>query len=318
VATRQHLNWLPVLFLAASIAGCKSGPAAAAEPSPEAKRWPGLQAEQAWQLNLPGGERFDASALVLEPDGGLLTLSDRGAGIYRIKFLAGSTSADLERLPDCFTLEQLAPYAREKIGRYDCEGLARDSRGRLYISEESNRWILRFDPLTRKVERLDIDFSPVKQYFDPTDLNASFEGVTVNENTLYVANERKKGRIIVVNLDTLKVVDHFQPRPSNQPFFDVHYSDLSWHKGALYALLREDFMILKINPATHAVLAEYSYASLENDPRYMYTRNYPVGVMEGLAVDDHYFWLCTDNNGLPRASDPKDRRPTLFKCRRPD
>jgi hypothetical protein len=40
--------------------------------------------------------------------------------------------------------------------------------------------------------------------------------------------------------------------------------------------------------------------------------------MEGLAVSDKYFWLCTDNNGLGRKHYPNDRRPTLFKCRRPD
>jgi hypothetical protein len=43
-----------------------------------------------------------------------------------------------------------------------------------------------------------------------------------------------------------------------------------------------------------------------------------VGVMEGLAVDKNYFWLCTDNNGLSRKKYPGDTRPSLFQCRRPD
>ncbi len=311
--SRSVLFGLALLLL---VTACQSPPASRADGAPP--RYV-LSATQSWQLNLPEGRRFDASALLIATNGDLLTLSDQSPGIYRIAFQTNSSSADLIRLPHCFTPKQLEPFAGEKIDRYDCEGLAGDSQGRLYVSEEANRWILRFDPATRKIERLDIDFSPVQKYFDPTDRNASFEGIAVHGRTLYVANERKKGRIITVNLDTLKVIDDFCPRPSNQPLFDVHFSDLSWHNGFLYALLREAWVILKLDPATHAVLAEYNYQSMENDPAFAYHKRYFfVGVMEGLAVDDHYFWLVTDNNGLGRISAPGDRRPTLFKCRRPD
>ena len=308
--------WLfPAFLLLAG--GCKSetNPVGPARSIPRYV----LALDRAWQLNLPEVRRFDASALVFEPNGDLLTLSDQNPGIFRIVFHDGSTNADLARLPECFTEEQMAPFAKEKIGRYDCEGLAEDSQGRLYVSEESNRWILRFDRAKHTMERLDIDFTPVKKYFDPADLNASFEGVAVNGRTLYVANERKKGRIITVDLDTLKVTDDFCPRPGNQPFFDVHFSDLCWFKGALYALLREDWVILKLDPATRAILAEYNYQEVENTRAFAYHKIYPiVGVMEGLAVDDHYFWMVTDNNGLGRISSPDDIRPTLFRCPRPD
>ena len=58
---------------------------------------------------------------------------------------------------------------------------------------------------------------------------------------------------------------------------------------------------------------------MEDDPRHAYHKVYFfVGVMEGLALDDHNFWLVTDNNGLGRVANPQDRRPTLFKCPRPD
>jgi uncharacterized protein YjiK len=306
-----------VLFAALAVAGCKTG----GQPGAAGDSWPRyvLETGQTWQLNLPEGERFDASALVFEPNGDLLTLSDQSPGIYRIVFHPGAKNADLERLPECFTAEQMAPFTGEKIGHYDCEGLAEDSQGRLYVSEESNRWILRFDRAKRTMERLDIDFTPVKKYFDPSDLNASFEGVAVNGGTLYVANERKKGRLITVDLATLKVTDDFCPRPGNQPFFDVHFSDLCWSKDSLYALLREDWVVLKLNPATHAILAEYNYQKVEDERSVAYHKIYPfVGVMEGLAVDDHYFWMVTDNNGLARVSARGDTRPTLFKCPRPD
>lgn len=51
-------------------------------------------------------------------------------------------------LPDCFTTTQLAPFAREKVGRWD--------------------------PRAKSVEHLGIDWSPAKSYFTTADINASF------------------------------------------------------------------------------------------------------------------------------------------------
>ena len=308
------------------VAGCLLGGCRAPAPSlsPAPPRYT-LQTSGVWQLNLPEGQRFDASGLLLTPQGELLTVSDRGPSIYRIEFSTNAAAADLARLPDCFTEAQLAPFAAEKHDRYDCEGMAQDSAGRLYLCEEADRWILRFDPVTHRVTRLEIDWTPVRKYFDPFDHDASFEGIAIDNETLYVANERQRGRLIAVDLQTLKVIDDFVVRPRRGGFVDlltggdVHYSDLCWRDGSLYALLRENRVILKIDPAKHQVLAEYDYGAVENAPDVLYHRIYPfVGVMEGLAVDRDCFWLVTDNNGLGRVRRPEDTRPTLFRCPRPD
>lgn len=278
-----------------------------------------LHAERMWQMNLPHGQRFDASGLFLEKSGDLLTESDQRIGVWRIRFRGeNDSSVDLQPVADCFTPEQLAPFAAQKWGRYDCEGVTEDDQGRIYLCEEGNRWILRWDPRDHSVTRLDIDWTPVEKYFSD-DRNAAWEGIAIHGSTLYVANERKKGRIIAVDLNTLKVTDDFAVPASRSFWPDPHYSDLCWFKGALYVLMREDHVILKVDPATHKVLAEYNFAAMENAPDAAYHKVLPiVGVMEGLAVTDHYFWLCTDNNGLPRKRYPNDRRPTLFQCRRPD
>jgi hypothetical protein len=278
-----------------------------------------LTADHIWQMNLPQGQRFDASGLFLEKSGDLLTESDQRIGVYKIIFTQSDNSVDLARVPDCFTPSQLAPFAAEKVGRYDCEGVTEDAQGRIYLCEEANRWILRWDPKTKAVERLDIDWTPVKRYFS-SDRNAAWEGIAIDGQTLYVANERKRGRLIAVDLNTLKVKDDFVAPASHSIWYDAHYSDLCWFDGALYALMREDHVILKINPATHKVLAEYDFSAMENDPDSAYYKVVPLvtGVMEGLAVDKNYFWLCTDNNGLARKHHPNDTRPTLFRCRRPD
>jgi hypothetical protein len=297
-------------------AGCFTPPAA--QNAPDFRAYT-LSAAHAWRMNLPQGQRFDASGLFLEKSGDLLTESDQQIGVYRIRFRSGSDDVNLEQIPDCFTPAQLAPFAREKWGRYDCEGVTEDDQGRIYLCEEGNRWVLRCDPQTKTVQRLDIDLTPVQKYFS-NDRNAAWEGISIHGSTMYLANERKRGRLLVVDLNTLKVTDDFVVRARHSIWYDAHYSDLCWFDGALYVLMREDHVILKVDVATHRVLAEYDFAKMENDRDNAYHKIVPLvtGVMEGLAVDKNYFWLCTDNNGLSRKKYPGDKRPTLFQCRRPD
>lgn len=324
--------WFPALILLVSgVTGCRSSggsPSDGFSPTrvtPDQAgvsrpAWPvyPLAAEQSWQLNLPGGQRFDASALCCLPGGELLTLSDRGPLLYRIQLRPGNPAADLVPLRDLFTPAQLARAGVARAGRYDCEGIARDERGRLYECEEAGRLILRFDPASGNLERLGIDWSPVRQYFSRTDPNASFEGIAVGGGRLYVANERQRGRIIVVDLESLLVEGSFAPRILGSRARDAHYSDLSWFDGALYVLVRDSRRVLKVDPATQAVLAEYDYGAMERAPEAAYRTLYPYGFMEGLAVDENHFWLVTDNNGFSRSARAGDTRPTLFKCRRPD
>lgn len=45
---------------------------------------------------------------------------------------------------------------------------------------------------------------------------------------LYVANERQTGRILVVDLPTMKVVDDFAVASAGGAARDTHFSDLCW------------------------------------------------------------------------------------------
>jgi hypothetical protein len=313
-ATQFYFVSGPAL-IAAFLAGCATPTERRSAPIPHYL----LNAAQTWQLNLPGGERFDASGLFLAPNGDLLTVNDRAPAVYRIQLVPGLSAADLVELPDCFTPAQLAAFAGEKTDRYDIEGITEDTRRRIYLCEEANRWILRFDPRLHTVERLKIDWAPVEKYFSPVDRNASFEGIAIGDGKLYVANERERGRIIVVDLATLKVLDDFEVRSRVASLWGPHYSDLCWFRGELYVLMREDRVVLRVNPHSHQVLAEYDFSKMESAPENKYRKLYWLaGVMEGLAVDENNFWLVTDNNGLGRESDPNDRRPTLFRCPRPE
>lgn len=275
-----------------------------------------LRADHVWLLNLPGGRRFDASGLVRLPNGDLLTVSDRGSSVYRVRLTPDAATADLDLVTNCFTPAQLAA-AGVGGGRLDCEGLATDPDGRIYLCEESRRLVLRCDPARGVVERLPIDWSPVTRFFSKSDDNASFEGIAVGGDQLYVANERSEAVILRLNLATLQIENSFVVRPSHLGLGPLHYSDLTWYGGALFVLLRHQQVILEVDPTTLRVRAEYSYAAIENAPEWVYRRRYPTGVMEGLAVDADAFWLVTDNNGEPRLNHPDDRRPILIRCPRP-
>ncbi len=139
--TERLRNILAFLVLAALV-GCYSRPISQNDPA--FVRYT-LSAEHVWQMNLPQGQRFDASGLFLEKSGALLTESDQRIGVYKIIFTQSDDSVDLAQIPDCFTSGQLAPFASEKVGRYDCEGVTEDGQGRIYLCEEGHRWILRWE-----------------------------------------------------------------------------------------------------------------------------------------------------------------------------
>jgi hypothetical protein len=218
-------------------------------------------------------------------------------------------------VPDCFNSAQLSALGLKSDGELDCEGIARDEEGRLYLCEESQRWILRCTPGGDKVERLPIDWSPVRGFFTRIDPNASFEGLTIGEGKLFVANERSSPLIIVADLKHLKVKEHFVVYPSSPSLLGTHYSDLAWFDRRLWVLLRHDRVVLEVDPRRKRVIAEYDYRVAED--RLGYRKYLPTGLMEGLWVDEEFIWLLTDNNGLGHADAPKDTRPTLVKCKRP-
>lgn len=270
-----------------------------------------LTCDQAWQLNAARRERFDASGLVFWK-GKLLTINDRNTELYEIVF-TGTNSADL-KLTAFFPHAAVAKAAVKPEPRYDGEGIAVDPEGKIYISEESQRSI--YHTAGDSVERLRIDWAPVQKFFG-RDLNASFEGIAIGGAKLYVANERDAARIIVVDRASLKVEDSFFVDSETFAFGGPHYSDLAFRDGRLFVLDRNHRVILEVDPSAKRVMAEFNYGQMELSEEYAYRTAYPTGTMEGLTVDENYFWLVTDNNGFGRIKYPKDARPTLFRCPRP-
>jgi Esterase-like activity of phytase len=268
-------------------------------------------------LMQPESGRYDASALLRLPDGRLLTVNDKEIPPCVIVF---GTNHVARLVPErkWFPLDAV----RAAVGRPryapDIEGLAIDDQGRLYLCTEGPRWIFRTDPDGQSVERLPIDWTPVQRWFSTNDANASWEGIAVGGNRLYLANERSTGRIVEVDLSTFKVVHDFQVAPQGNTSADVHYSDLSWFAGELWVLCRDLRKILRVAPSTRSVIAEYDFAAAELSPQNIYLTALPYGFAEGLSVDATHLWVAFDNNGMPRRSAPTDFRPLLLRFPRPD
>jgi hypothetical protein len=270
-----------------------------------------LTAEAFWRIELPAGQRFDASGLVWH-DGRLLIVADAVPTLFEVEF--GETNTARLRDTKMWSAARMASIVGNRP-RYDLEGLARDESGRIYVCEEGTRAIFRADPVALGFEKLNIDWASVQEFFS-ADSNASFEGVAVGGGRLWVANERERPRVIEVDLAGGKVVGDYAPVPSTWGLV-THYSDICWFNGRLFLLLRHHRVILEIDAERREVLAEYNYEAMEEAPEHRYLRAFPTGTMEGLTVDEEYFWLVTDNNGFGRAQASDDRRPTLFKCKRP-
>lgn len=310
--------------LVAGLLGAPSSPGGDAPGSGDA-RTPTkyeLQADRWWLLNLPGGQRVDASGLLRFPNGDWWVVNDQRNGVFHLRFPSdgdpSTNTVDLIRVPGIFEPMTLKALGIGEHARLDCEGLALDKQGRVYLCEEARRWILRWDPSTQSLSRLPIQWGAVAKYFHPTDFNASFEGIAIGDGRLYVANERQEGWIFVVDLESLKVVDDFQVGPADSVGNDHHYTDLCWSEGSLWVLMRDVRKILRVDVKKKRVTAEFDYAAMETARPVAYGAFVAPGFMEGLVVDDQWLWLLSDNNGIGRRVDPKDTRPTLFRCRRPD
>ncbi|MCP5006566.1 MAG: esterase-like activity of phytase family protein [Planctomycetes bacterium] len=308
-----------LIFLQSLLVGCQIPLAQIIKPGREdpTRKEHILQMDSFWRIDVPDETRMDLSGLVITNNGRFLTIDDKEFNLFELRPQEDISRASIVA-SDLIRSEDLVEYRRTKVGLMDCEGLAVDADGNIYICEEQHRWIFKVNSNVKRLKRLKIDWSPVTKYFNPTDKNASFEGVAVSHKHLFVINERDRARIIVVDLASLKVLDHFTVYSTMHPSLFVHYSGLSWFDGKLYILLRHSQVILEIDPETHRVIAEYSFRNTERESGFNYRSRYWTGCMEGLHVSNDFFWVLTDNNGNSLKENRDEDRPTLIRFKRPE
>jgi uncharacterized protein YjiK len=278
----------------------------------DARRQFVLAVDDYWRLSAPKNERFDASALLWR-EGHLLTVSDRSSELYEIT-LTNEHVGELTQTK-FFSRQIMSEASRNTGSRYDSEGLAIDGAGRIYFCEESQRSVFRCSRDGSDVELLSIDWTPIAKYFKGG-INASFEGIAVGNGKLYVANERESPIIAIVDLNSRKLEDSFFVDSSGFAVGGPHYTDLCFFDGRLFVLDRNHRCILEVDCTSRKVVAEHAFGAIEVSEEFAYFTDFPTGTMEGLAIDEKYFWFVTDNNGRGRFKGPEDFRPTLFRCKR--
>ena len=300
-----------------------------------------LQLLEAWPIEGPPGVQpaeFQPSGL-LWARGRLLAVSDRQDSVV---FELCDSGAELHARP---WLEfQAPPLTGQVPGRLDFEGLAHDGGGALLLLSEARFGVLRVLeaapggalPHAGRAAWLGARDGAGALEPEPPSLRelghaagffgvpgADLEGITLlpDGGLLFAAERQPRGLIELGpgRESALQVWDMARsawPVPGARP---ADFSDLSAADGRVYALVRNAHLVVRLNRSAEGWREEraWSYASTENDPRFVYA-NTTFGLGEGLAIGPHEVFVVLDNNGQARRATPADRRALLFRFARPN
>jgi hypothetical protein len=271
-------------------------------------------------------KHFEPSALCFDDSGTLYTVADKGNySVFSLKKDAkGYEAVESVKMN---TLQVLKMRLKKKY-KYDFEGLAYHNN-LFYIADERDRKVLTVDRLGN-LKDLGID---INGYLKANNIrndvsNSGLEGLTIDRknNIMYLLKERQESAILVVDLNTNKIIKHYKvnlPGP-----VEPALSDASFFEGNLYVLVRSHRLVLKLNPENGEIISSYDYRKIEEDPKYVYLK-VPTfgasgvdpdgyGVMEGLAVTADSIYLATDNNELPLKKNFFNNYPQLFVLNKPE
>lgn len=270
--------------------------------------------ELARALPVEGVEGIEPSGLTIV-DGELYTVHDKHDGvIYRLRL-------EEDRAMAVPHLRFTAPGAEDE-GRLDFEGITHDAGGFYLVSETTAR-VLRVDHDGR-AEWVTPSLEEVARSLGLLSNSAAgFEGIVrVGGDTFALVAEREPRALVEVVAGSSSAFSAFRLEGSRFTFPPARSPDLT-------GLFREDGDLWVLQRGVHAVCRVvrrgdrreegecWSYARVENDPRYRY-ETMKFGRGEGVALDDRYVYVVLDNNRDRRVVGPDDRRPLLFVLRRPD
>jgi hypothetical protein len=292
----------PIILLPALLlAGCWKPPAAEAIPR--------LQLLRALPVDAPGD--VEPSGLAWHA-GVLYTVCDKTDDtIFRLD-LSGDTARMIPHL-------RFRPPSR---GPMDFEGITIDGAGNFFLASEFHSRVLWVRPdgatrwLTGDIKVVAHNAGMLVKY------NAGLEGLALlpDGDILLAAEREQRGFIRVAGLRGEGVLR--AAGATNQTRFTqalalwriADYSGLATDNGRVFALFRNAHLVVELEPDGELFRESpraWSYAHIENDPRYAY-REERFGQAEGLAVHGDTVYLIVDNNRSPRRADPADRRPQLW------
>jgi hypothetical protein len=291
---------------------------AASAPSPLV-----LRAALPLEVEASEGDHFQPSGLVLH-EGRLLTVSDKhDRAIYAI-----DVSADHARVRPFVSFEP-PPEVPPPL---DFEGLSPAPGGGWLVACEAQRRVLRVEIDPRSAVSPPVGhaswFSPPLDGLVRTNgclrkVNAGLEGIALSaQGRLVLAGERDPRCLIELEVGAGLASAHVWSMETAayaaEPGRSLDYSDLTLFHGALYALVRNTHLVVRLErtPEGWREGPAFSYRRTEHDPRYMY-EDRTFGMAEGVAINEQWVYILLDNNENARASDAHDRRPILFVFERP-
>lgn len=261
----------------------------------------------------PDIERLDPSGLCRDGDR-LLTVSDKVDTIFALE---PAGDAALRAVP-------VVELSRRRDGS-DLEGIT-SLDGRLVTASERDTGLLFADG---RAVALDLEAVPGLARTMAGGKNDGLEAIAAGPDAagrwrLFVAKERAPRVIVELDVATLRPL-RFEVLPaagyprsveSGKKRFDVDadVSGMSIDGGRLYALSKNTWTVLKLDPDTLAVLAEARFPAIDHE---YFATDEPFGMAEGLVVAGGEIVVVFDNNGMPRRRDARDRRPIVVTFERP-
>ena len=243
---------------------------------------------------------------------------------------------DEEEFPDIYLLKPLDKDTVEAetfrtvpaisgLGGHDFEGIT-FCKDRFFIVEEETSTVIEVDKEGRaKAHPLDfVSIHKEKNIAVPFGTKgAGLEGIACDEVTgvLYVAQERMFRMIYALDLISFRVFDFVDvpagwltPRyVAGLPVFP-DYADLYFEDGFLYALQRNDRIVLKIDPKEKQLVSRLELQFKESD---YYDYKEPFGMAEGLYLSKDRIYIVLDNNGVARTGDTQSISSLLLEFDRP-
>jgi hypothetical protein len=267
-------------------------------------------------LFVEGPDNSQPSGLAL-CNGSLLAVSDRH----------DDTVFSVRIGPEAAWLEPYVTFTAPRRGwrRLDFEGIACDEEGRLFLVSETRCRILQLSADGRHAAWITPDLKPYgreKGLFQVD--NAYLEGIACLAPRRFVlCAERQPRGFVEVDLSTAPArVSAYTAEAGLFPFAagrSPDFSDLTLFRDTLYVLERNAFVITRLERRGERweASAGWSYAHVVEQPEFRYA-DMRYGKAEGLCMDERFVYLILDNNGIPRAADPEDRRPLLLIFHRPE
>ena len=271
----------------------------------------------------------EPSALCFDDNGELFTVADKMS--YSIYKLSKGTNKNITVYNGIEAVKmnkmQILKSRLKKKNRFDFEGLEY-YKGVFYVADERDRKVFTIDK-QGNINDLGVDsigYMKANNIIDNVQ-NSGIEGLTIDPQNqkMYLMKERQESAILVVDLKTNKVVNHFKLKVPGT--VEPAFTDAAFFEGSLYVLVRSHRQILKVNPENGQLLSIYDYRKHEENPEYVYKKIPTLfgeadkdgyGVMEGLAVTKDSFFVATDNNRIPLNKHLFNNKAQLFVFNKPE